>query len=78
MEEEIMKKKVFGILLAGIMALGLFGCGSSGNSDAGNESSTASSAASGETGGETVNSDFKVGAITRFRRILPAQTPRLT
>ena len=25
-----MKKKVFGILLAGIMALGLFGCGSSG------------------------------------------------
>ena len=58
-----MKKKVFGILLAGIMALGLFGCGSSGNSDAGNESSTASSAASGETGGETVNSDFKVGAI---------------
>ena len=54
-----MKKKVFGILLAGIMALGLFGCGSSGNSTAGNDSSTAS----GTTSGETVNSDFKVGAI---------------
>ena len=54
-----MKKKVFGILLAGIMAFGLFGCGSAGGAGA----ESGSSAASGATEGETVNSDFKVGAI---------------
>jgi basic membrane protein A len=59
-----MKKKLFSILLAGVMALGLFGCGSGGGSAADSGSTAASGEASGEeAGGESVNPDFKVGVI---------------
>ena len=47
-----MKKKVLSIALAGVMALGLFGCGSSAGGD--------SASGSGEAAGSS--SDVKVGA----------------
>ena len=59
-----MKKKLLSILLAGVMALGLFGCGSAA-SDSKNDSSTGteSSAAGDSAETESVNKDFKVGVI---------------
>ena len=64
MEVIIMKKKLLSILLAGVMALGLFGCGSAA-SDSKNDSSTGteSSAAGDSAETESVNKDFKVGVI---------------
>lgn len=73
-----MKKKVLSLLVAGVMALGLFGCGNSAsNSSAKSESSSGASSASsassaskadnsssGESAGtESINKDFKVGVI---------------